>query len=102
MENLKELGMNKIKFMSLAFLCLILTPFSIAASDVDGSKLMLCAAIETFECGTGVECQHGTAQSINLPQFLKIDFKENNNSLRRPGRFRGLWCVYNPIGKLRY
>ena len=72
--------MNKIKFMSLAFLCLILTPFSIAASDVDGSKLMLCAAIETFECGTGVECQHGTAQSINLPQFLKIDFKEKKIS----------------------
>jgi len=80
MENRKELGMNIIKRMSLALLCFILTPFSITAGDVDGSNLMLCAAIETFECGSGVECQHGTAQSINLPQFLKIDFKEKKIS----------------------
>ena len=76
MENRKELGMNKIKFIGLALLCLILTPLSIAAADFDGSKPLLCAIIETFECGYGTECQWGTAQSINLPQFLKIDFKE--------------------------
>jgi hypothetical protein len=80
MENRKELGMNKIKFMGLALLCFILTPFSIAEADVDGSKLLLCAAIETFECGSGIECQRGTARSINLPQFLKIDFKEKKVS----------------------
>ena len=72
--------MNKIKFMSLAFLCLILTPLSIAAADFDGSKPLLCATIETFECGSGIECRRGTAQSINLPQFLKIDFKEKKIS----------------------
>ena len=37
---------------------------------------MICAVIETFECGEGVECERGLAESINLPQFLKIDFKE--------------------------
>ena len=72
--------MNKIKFMSLAFLCLILTPLSIAAADFDGSRPLLCATIETFECGSGIECKRGTAQSINLPQFLKIDFKEKKIS----------------------
>jgi len=72
--------MNKIKFMGLAFLCLILTPLSIAAADFDCSKPLLCATIETLECGSGIECQWGTAQSINLPQFLKIDFKEKKIS----------------------
>ena len=72
--------MNKFKFISLAFLCIIVTPFSIAAADFDGSKPLLCATIETLECGSGIECQWGTAQSINLPQFLKIDFKEKKIS----------------------
>ena len=80
MENRKELGMKKIKFMSLAFLCFILTPLSIAAADFDGSRPLLCATIETFECGSDIECQRGTAQSINLPQFLKIDFKDKKIS----------------------
>ena len=80
MENRKELGMKKIKFMSLAFLCFILTPLSIAAADFDGSRPLLCATIETFECGFGIECRRGTAQSVNLPQFLKIDFKEKKIS----------------------
>jgi len=80
MENRKELGMNKIKLMSLALLCIIVTPLSLAAADFDGSKPLLCATIETFECGSGIECQWGTAQSVNLPQFLKIDFKEKKIS----------------------
>ena len=80
MENRKELGMNKIKLLSLALLCIIVTPLSIMADDFDGSKPLLCAAIETFECGPGIECQQGTAQSINLPQFLKIEFKEKEIS----------------------
>ncbi len=80
MGNRKELGMNKIKLMGLALLCIIVTPLSIAAADFDGSKPLLCATIETFECGSGIECQRGTAQSINLPQFLKIDFKEKKIS----------------------
>jgi len=80
MENRKELGMNKIKLMGLAFLCIIVTPLSIAAADFDGSRPLLCATIETFECGSGIECQRGTSQSINLPQFLKIDFKDKKIS----------------------
>jgi len=45
--------MKKIKFMSLAFLCLILTPFSIAAVQFDGSTPLLCAVIQVVECGSG-------------------------------------------------
>jgi hypothetical protein len=72
--------MKKIKLMGLALLCIIVTPFSISAADFDGSKPLLCATIETFECGFGIECRRGTAQSVNFPQFLKIDFKEKKIS----------------------
>ncbi|MGD9244860.1 MAG: hypothetical protein PVH36_08015 [Desulfobacterales bacterium] len=72
--------MKKIKLMGLALLCIIVTPFSIVAADFDGSKPLLCATIETFECGSGIECRRGTAQSVNLPQFLKIDFREKKVS----------------------
>jgi len=72
--------MKKIKLIGLFLLCFILTPFSIAVAEFDSSKMLLCATIETFECVSGVECKWGTAQSINLPQFLKIDFKEKKIS----------------------
>lgn len=72
--------MKKIKLIALFLLCFILTPLSIAVAEFDGSKMLLCATIETFECEPGVECLWGTAQSINLPQFLKIDFKEKKIS----------------------
>ena len=79
-ENRKELCMKKIKLMGLALLCLLITPLSIAAGDFDGSKPLLCATIETFECGPGSDCYRGTAQRINVPQFLKINFKEKKIS----------------------
>ena len=72
--------MKKIKLIGFFLLCFILTPFSNAVAEFDGSKMLLCATIETFECVSGVECQWGTAQSINLPQFLKIDFNEKKIS----------------------
>ena len=72
--------MKKNKLMGLALLCVLITPFSVAAGDFDGSKPLLCATIETFECGPGIDCYRGTAQSINIPQFLKINFKEQKIS----------------------
>ena len=47
--------MNKIKFMGLAFLCLILTPLPITAGQFDGSVPLLCAVIQVVECGPVAE-----------------------------------------------
>ena len=46
----------------------------------DGSQPLLCAVIETFECSAGMECERGFAQSIDLPQFLRIDCKKKEIS----------------------
>ena len=43
--------------------------------DFDGSKPLICAVIEVSECVPGGECQLGSAESINIPQFLKINFE---------------------------
>jgi len=45
------------------------------AGDFDGSVPLICAVIETIECGEDGKCQNGTADNINIPQFLKINFK---------------------------
>ena len=34
----------------------------------------------TFECGPGADCQRGTAESISMPQFLKVNFEEKKIS----------------------
>jgi hypothetical protein len=80
MENRKELGMNKIKFMGLAFLCLILTPLSSSAGQFDGSVPLLCAVIQVVECNVGGECYPVQPEIANIPRFLKINFKNKTIS----------------------
>jgi hypothetical protein len=57
----------------------------ISAGNLDGSVPLLCAVVETFECSENGDCQQGTAQSINFPQFLKINFKTKIISGNRVG-----------------
>lgn len=44
------------------------------AADFDGSKPLLCAMIEVFECGPDTGCESGTPESNGLSRFLRIDF----------------------------
>lgn len=44
------------------------------AASFDGSVPLICAAIEIMECGSGGECHRRTAESVNLPRFIKLDF----------------------------
>jgi hypothetical protein len=44
-----------------------------AASQYDGSVPLLCVPLAVTECGAEGECQKGTARSVNLPQFLRVD-----------------------------
>lgn len=51
-------------------------PFEAMAGDFDGSKPVICAVIETHECGPNADCRKGTAESINIPQFFKVNFRD--------------------------
>ncbi len=68
--------MIRVKWMVLGLLCIFMMTQTAVAEDFDGSKPLLCSVIETFECGPGGECQRGTAESIGIPQFLKISFND--------------------------
>jgi hypothetical protein len=45
----------------------------VLAGDFDGSKPLLCAMIEAFECGPDTGCESGTPESNGLSRFLRVD-----------------------------
>ncbi len=67
--------MGKLAGIILAT-CMCIVPHQIAAADFDGSAPLLCAVIRAMECGAETGCETGTASSINLPQFFRVDFEE--------------------------
>lgn len=56
-------------------LMIMLVSSTAAAQDTfDGSKTLLCASIEAFDCVSGEACLNDLPEVIGAPQFLKIDF----------------------------
>ena len=45
----------------------------VLAGDFDGSKPLVCAMIEAFECGPDTGCESGTPESNGLARFLRVD-----------------------------
>ena len=44
-----------------------------SAGDYDGSKPLICAALQAISCQPDGQCKQGTVDSLNLPQFFWID-----------------------------
>jgi hypothetical protein len=55
-------------------------PFQVFAGDFEGSKPLICAVIRTIECAPDGNCKKGTAEHIDIPQFLMIDFEKKTIS----------------------
>ena len=68
----------------LTAICLVLglglMPYAHAAATYDGSVPLICALIEVMDCEPGTDCQRGAPESVNLPQFLKLNFTEKTLS----------------------
>ena len=77
--------MKKLNMLILTVFLICVMPFLVSAGNFDGSAPLLCAVVETFECGENGDCQQGTAQSINIPRFLRINFKTKIISGNRVG-----------------
>ncbi len=79
--------MHKRQAIGLALcLCLGMASYPpLAAAAYDGSVRLLCAVIEVFDCQADGDCQRGIAESVNLPQFVKVDFAEKTLSTPEPG-----------------
>ncbi len=52
----------------------------LAAAAFDGSEPLLCAVIEVAECDVESGCRKGTVESMDIPQFIRIDFEKNRIS----------------------
>ena len=49
-------------------------PAGPVAASFDGSVPLMCAAIEILECSADGECHRRTAENVNFPRFIKLDF----------------------------
>lgn len=65
----------RTSFIHGLLLILCTAPLGASAGIFDGSKPLLCASIEAFECAPG-DCEWGASQSVNFPQFLRVYFQD--------------------------
>ena len=77
------MAMFKIHRAALA-LCLSIASLPAAADGFDGSQPLICAVIETFECEPDNQCLQGTADGMNVPQFIWLDFEQMMTRAKRP------------------
>jgi hypothetical protein len=67
------------KYLSIALivgLCATTSSAIGADSKFDGSVPLLCVPIEITECDEGGRCYQGTAEDVNLPQFIRVNLKD--------------------------
>jgi hypothetical protein len=68
--------LGRVGMMILAAAGIALAPQRVEATGkFDGSVPMLCVPTVVTECGADGDCRRGTAPSVNLPEFLKVDLK---------------------------
>ena len=76
--------MNRLKMQCVAAVVTVL-PLCAQAGDFDGSKPLLCASIDVMECTPGNGCSEVSSDTVDAPQFLKVDLANNKLTGRRSG-----------------
>ena len=71
---------NALTASMLASGCLAL---SVSASPFDGAQPLICASTEILECVPGDGCNRVAAESVDAPQFMRIDFNAKSISSER-------------------
>lgn len=72
--------MRWIKAMIGLITVIWMVPQSSIAAGFDGSVPLLCSVTQISECTSGGDCFPVTAETANIPPFLKIDFTANTIS----------------------
>ncbi len=70
--------------LETAALTVLLAAQSAAAATYDGQQPFLCAPLDIMSCASDGKCDKETAESVNLPQFLKFDVAQNQITGTRP------------------
>jgi len=69
--------MKKIIWILYIFIAVsLVTASAVKAENFDGSKPLLISIIRAIECTPEGSCREVKPETIQLPQFLKIDFKQ--------------------------
>ena len=66
--------MKRYIWIVCVFLCSIIAASTVGAGDFDGTRPLLISVIRVVECTPDGACREVTPASVELPQFLKIDF----------------------------
>jgi hypothetical protein len=81
--------MNMRTFLGIVIVIgIFMIPFQLTAAEVNDSKPLLCSVIKAIECGLENGCSEGTAESIDLPQFIQVDVKNNMISTTRADKVK--------------
>jgi hypothetical protein len=70
-----ELRMTQQKALIVAMV-LGLSSGAANAAGLDGTRNLVCAAMEVVACAGGVGCIEGSARAFDLPEFMFVDVKE--------------------------
>ncbi len=67
-----------MKFLVKMGFALVVSGLSMAAmaTDFDGSEALICSFAQVTECDAGSECRAVTNDSVDAPDFVKLDFKK--------------------------
>ena len=66
--------MKRTRIIGAAFLCT--TAGLAGAAEFDGSEPLLCSSVTVNECLPNGDCERVSANSVNAPNFLRIDVKK--------------------------
>lgn len=77
--------MNKMMILGL-LLGLVLLAVPAMAGNFDGSKALVCAAMDVVECVPGGECNRVLADEVDFPDFLQLSFKDKKIRAEQMGR----------------
>jgi hypothetical protein len=47
-----------------------------SAADFDGTEALICSFARVVECDAGSDCRSVTNESVDAPDFVKLDFKK--------------------------
>lgn len=66
---------RSIAYIFAIYICIL--SYQPADAGTDGPPALLCSVIKVNECSMEEGCLEGTAESVDVPQFLKVDFRNN-------------------------
>jgi hypothetical protein len=67
--------MRSIHLSGLGLLTALGCTFAAGAASFDGSRPLLCAPTDVAQCDPAARCERVSPSEVDLPSFLRLDFK---------------------------